>query len=56
MAETSLLSVALLPTGAQRLVLGATQHLGNFPQAFTHLAMIEAIYQLTEAEQAKAAA
>jgi GH15 family glucan-1,4-alpha-glucosidase len=27
------------------------QHLGNFPQAFTHLAMIEAIYQLTDAEQ-----
>jgi GH15 family glucan-1,4-alpha-glucosidase len=30
------------------------QHLGNFPQAFTHLAMIEAIYQLTEGEQAAA--
>jgi GH15 family glucan-1,4-alpha-glucosidase len=26
------------------------QHLGNFPQAFTHLAMIEAMYQLIEAE------
>jgi len=31
------------------------QHLGNFPQAFTHLAMIEAIYQLTEGEAAAAA-
>jgi GH15 family glucan-1,4-alpha-glucosidase len=30
------------------------QHLGNFPQAFTHLALIEAIYQLTEAEEAAA--
>ena len=30
------------------------QHLGNFPQAFTHLALIEAIYQLTEGEQAAA--
>jgi alpha,alpha-trehalase len=27
------------------------QHLGNFPQAFTHLALIEAIYQLTDAER-----
>ncbi len=26
------------------------QHLGNFPQAFTHLAQIEAIYQLIDAE------
>jgi GH15 family glucan-1,4-alpha-glucosidase len=30
------------------------QHLGNFPQAFTHLALIEAVYQLTDAEQAAA--
>jgi GH15 family glucan-1,4-alpha-glucosidase len=30
------------------------QHLGNFPQDFTHLALIEAIYQLTEAEEAAA--
>jgi alpha,alpha-trehalase len=28
------------------------QHLGNFPQAFTHLALIEAIYQLTDSEGA----
>jgi alpha,alpha-trehalase len=28
------------------------QHLGNFPQAFTHLAMIRAIYQLIDAERA----
>jgi GH15 family glucan-1,4-alpha-glucosidase len=27
------------------------QHLGNFPQAFTHLALIKAVYQLIEAEQ-----
>jgi GH15 family glucan-1,4-alpha-glucosidase len=30
------------------------QHLGNFPQAFSHLALIDAIYQLIEAEQAAA--
>jgi hypothetical protein len=36
----------------------AGQHPGNFPfpQAFTHLAINDAIFQLTEAEQAKAAA
>jgi len=27
------------------------QHLGNFPQAFTHLALIEAVWELIEAEQ-----
>jgi GH15 family glucan-1,4-alpha-glucosidase len=27
------------------------EHLGNFPQAFTHLALIEAVTQLIEAEQ-----
>jgi GH15 family glucan-1,4-alpha-glucosidase len=31
------------------------QHLGNFPQAFTHLALIEAIYELIGAEQGGAA-
>jgi GH15 family glucan-1,4-alpha-glucosidase len=30
------------------------QHLGNFPQAFTHLALIEAIYELTDAERGAA--
>jgi GH15 family glucan-1,4-alpha-glucosidase len=28
------------------------EHLGNFPQAFTHLALIDAVSQLIEAEQA----
>ena len=29
-------------------------HLGNFPQAFTHLALIEAVSRLIEAEEATA--
>jgi alpha,alpha-trehalase len=32
------------------------QHLGNFPQAFTHLALIEAVSLLIESEQEKSAA
>jgi GH15 family glucan-1,4-alpha-glucosidase len=32
------------------------QHLGNFPQAFTHLALIEAVSLLIESEQEKGAA
>jgi alpha,alpha-trehalase len=28
------------------------EHLGNFPQAFTHLALIEAVSQLIDAEKA----
>jgi len=31
------------------------EHLGNFPQAFTHLALIEAVTQLIEAEQSSGA-
>ena len=31
------------------------EHLGNFPQAFTHLALIEAVTQLIEAEQSSSA-
>ncbi len=36
---------------AEEIDTSTSQHLGNFPQAFTHLALIEAIYQLTEAER-----
>ncbi len=35
---------------AEEIDASTGQHLGNFPQAFTHLAMIEAMYQLIEAE------
>jgi alpha,alpha-trehalase len=36
---------------AEELDTTTGQHLGNFPQAFTHLALIQAIYQLIDAEQ-----
>jgi len=37
---------------AEEIDTSTGQHLGNFPQAFTHLALIEAVSQLIEAEQA----
>jgi len=30
------------------------QHLGNFPQAFSHLALVDALSRLIDAEEAKA--
>jgi GH15 family glucan-1,4-alpha-glucosidase len=36
---------------AEELDATTGQQLGNFPQAFTHLALIQAIYQLIDAEQ-----
>jgi GH15 family glucan-1,4-alpha-glucosidase len=35
---------------AEEIDAATGQHLGNFPQAFTHLALIEAVSQLIEAE------
>jgi len=32
------------------------QHLGNYPQAFTHLALIDAVMMLIELETTQAAA
>jgi alpha,alpha-trehalase len=37
---------------AEEIDAATGQHLGNFPQAFTHLALIEAVSQLIEAEEA----
>jgi alpha,alpha-trehalase len=38
-------------TDAEEIDTATGQHLGNFPQAFTHLALIEAVSLLIEAEQ-----
>jgi GH15 family glucan-1,4-alpha-glucosidase len=35
---------------AEEIEASTGEHLGNFPQAFTHLALIEAVSQLIEAE------
>ena len=39
---------------AEEIDVSTGQHLGNFPQAFTHLALIDAVWQLIEAEQGAA--
>lgn len=38
---------------AEEIDTTSGEHLGNFPQAFTHLALIEAVSQLIEAEKAQ---
>ena len=37
---------------AEEIDTNSGEHLGNFPQAFTHLALIEAVSRLIEAEKA----
>ncbi len=37
---------------AEEIDASSGEHLGNFPQAFTHLALIDAVSRLIEAEQA----
>jgi GH15 family glucan-1,4-alpha-glucosidase len=39
---------------AEEIDVSTGQHLGNFPQAFTHLALIDAVWQLIEAEHGAA--
>src|SRR3984957_1216104 len=41
---------------AEEVDAATGEHLGNFPQAFTHLALIEAVSRLIEAEDAEASA
>lgn len=40
---------------AEEIEASTGEHLGNFPQAFTHLALIDAVSRLIEAEEAEAA-
>jgi hypothetical protein len=41
---------------AEELDAVSGQHLGNYPQAFTHLALIDAVTQLIDLETEEAAA
>jgi len=39
---------------AEEIEAASGRHLGNFPQAFTHLALIDAVLRVIAAEQAAA--
>ena len=40
---------------AEEIDADSGQHLGNYPQAFTHLALIDAVTQLIESDATQAA-
>jgi alpha,alpha-trehalase len=44
-----------LNENAEEPDVGSGQHLGNYPQAFTHLALIDAVMLLIELETTQAA-
>ena len=51
----SLLAACASPLGlyAEEIDAHTGRHLGNFPQAFTHLSLINAVMAVIEAEQAQ---
>ena len=53
LCEKLLLYAGPLLLYAEEIDTTTGQHLGNFPQAFTHLALIEAVTRLIEAERAE---
>jgi GH15 family glucan-1,4-alpha-glucosidase len=52
LCERLLLSASPLGLYAEELEASSGRHLGNYPQAFTHLALINAVTHIVEAQQA----
>jgi GH15 family glucan-1,4-alpha-glucosidase len=51
LCERLLLSASPLGLYAEELEASSGRHLGNYPQAFTHLALINAVTHIVEAQQ-----